>query len=216
MNQKFVFLYALVAAFIIFNIGIFLGYGLEASRINKINQMYLETDMALLDQRIQSEAGGIVEFSCTDLMAENIKFGDKIFQDAQQILKYEEANRINDEIKLQHKKYDLLRTMFWVNAMKIREKCNSDVHRVVYLYKYNNPLVIQLSEQKFFSNLLSELKEKYGNEILLIPIAGDNDIVSLNLLMKEYGVTELPSILINEETVITEIESMEDIEKYLN
>jgi len=214
-NQKFIFLYALIATLIVFNLGIFLGYMLEASRINKINQMYLETDMNILDQRILNDAQDIIDFDCEYLIEENIKFGDKIFKDALQIKKYEDANRINDDIISQHRKYDLLRTLFWINSMKIKQKCNSNFHIIVYIYKYNNPSVEQVSEQKFFSNLLSELKEKYGNEVLLIPTAGDNNLVSLDLLIKKYGVIELPTILIDENIKMTEIKSMEDIEKYL-
>jgi len=214
-NQKTIFLYALIATLVVFNLGIFLGYMLEASRINKINQMYLETDMNILDQRILNDAQDIIEFDCEYLVEENIKFGDKIFEDALQIKKYEDANRINEDITSQHRKYDLLRTLFWTNSMNIKQKCNSDFHTIVYIYKYNNPSVQQVSEQKFFSNLLTEIKEKYGNNVLLIPIAGDNNLVSLDLLMKKYNIIELPTILIDENTKMTEVKSMEEIEKYL-
>ncbi len=214
-NQKFIFLFALIATLFVFNLGIFMGYMLEASRINKIEKTYLETDMWLLDQRIQNDAEQIVGFSCDNLIEENIKFGDKIFQDALQIKKYEDANRINNDIIAEHRKYDLLRTLFWVNSIEIKQKCNSDFHIVTYIYKYNNPSIQQTSKQNFFSNLLSELKQKYGNEILLIPIAGDNNLVSLDLLMKEYDISELPTILIDEETKLIEVNNMEEIEKYL-
>ena len=214
-NQKFIFLYALIATLIVFNLGIFLGYMLETSRINKINNMYLETDMNILDQRILNDAEDIIDFGCEYLIEENIKFGDKIFKDALQIKKYEDANRINGDIISQHRKYDLLRTLFWINSMKIKQKCNSDFHTIVYIYKYNNPSIQQISEQKFFSNLLNEIKEKYGNDALLIPIAGDNNLISLDLLMKKYNIIELPTILINEDIKMTEVKSMEDIEQYL-
>ena len=60
-----------------------------------------------------------------------------------------------------------------------------------------------------------ELKEKYGNEIILIPISGDNDLPSIDLLIKKYNITELPVILIDEEIKITELDSIKEIEKYL-
>lgn len=214
-NQRFIFLYALIATLIVFNLGIFFGYMLEASRVNKINEMYRETDMNILDQRILNDAGEIIDFDCEYLIEENIKFGDKIFRNALQIKKYEDANRINGEVISQHRKYDLLRTLFWVNSMKIKQKCSSDFHTIVYVYKYNNPSIQQVSEQKFFSNLLTEIKEKYGNNVLLIPIAGDNNLVSLDLLLKKYEITELPTILIDENIKMMEVKSMEDIEKYL-
>ncbi len=215
-SQKYTLLYALILTFVVFNIGIFMGYMLESSRIDKINKLYLEAEMELLDQRIQKDALEIIDFDCDAMIKENIKFADKIYEEALLIQRYEDANQINPNIIFQHKRYDLLRTLFWINSMRIKEKCNSDYHNVVYFYQYNNPSIEQKSKQRFFSKLLSQIKEKFGNNIMLIPIAGDNDISSINLLLDKYGIEELPVILIDEEFLIYDLESMEDIEKYLS
>lgn len=215
-NQKFIFLYALILTLIVFNLGIFMGYMLESSRVNKINALYLEAEMELLDQRIQKDTLEIINLDCEILIEENIKFANRIFEEALLIQKYEDANRINNEIEFQHKRFDLLRTLFWINSIRIKEKCNSEYHNIVYIYDYNNPSIEQKAKQRFFSKVLSEIKNKFGNEIMLIPIAGDNEIASINLLMDAYEIKELPVILIDETTKITELESMEDIEKYLN
>ena len=153
---------------------------------------------------------------CNVLIEENIKFADEIFEKALVIDKYEKASRINNEIVSLHKKYDLLRALLWVNSIKIKEKCDSDYHNVVYFYKYNDPSIEQKAKQRFFSNLLSQIKQEKGADVLLIPIAGDNDLSSINVLLGEYNITELPAILIDENIVISNVESVEDIEKYLN
>jgi len=215
-NQKYIFLYALILTIIVFNIGIYMGYKLESSRIDKINDMYLEAEMELLDQRIQKDTLDVINLDCDLLVQENIQFADRIFEEALLIKKYEDANKMNDKIKFQHKRFDLLRTLFWINSMRIKEKCNSDYHNLVYIYDYNNPSIKQNARQKFFSKVLGELKEKFGDKIMLIPIAGDNNIPSINLLMKKYEINELPTILIDENIKITELETMEDIEQYLN
>jgi len=218
-NQKYIFLYAFILALIIFSLGIFMGYLLESSRINKINTLYLNAEMELLDQTLQRDMIGATGFNqtiCQDFVNENINFGDEIFQEAQQIQKYEDANKINGDIVFQHKRYDLLRTLFWMNSIVIKQKCNASYNDVVYFYKYNNPSIEQDSDQKALSNLLIELKNKYGNNVMLIPIAGDNNISSINLLMEQYSITQLPAILINEKIKLTRINSMSEIEKYLN
>jgi len=214
-SQKWVFLKALIITLFVFNIGIYMGYMLENSRVNDINKWYLEAEMELLDQRIQKDALDLMELDCEILGEENIRFGDKIFEEALKISKFEEANRINEEIDFQHKRYDLLRTLFWMNSIRIKEKCKSDFHTVVYLYKYNEPTLEQKSKQRFFSKLLQELKEIYGNEILLITIAADNDLASVNLLVKKFEVSELPVILIDEKTKVLEVESIEDFDEWL-
>jgi hypothetical protein len=214
-NQKYLFLYALIITFVIFNIGIFFGYMLEVSRGDNIRQMYVDAELELLNQMTQKDALNLLNLDCKSLVSENIKFGDRIFSEAQQIQKYEEANKMTSEIKLQHKRFDLLRTIFWMNSIKIKQKCNSNYHNLIYLYKYNNPSLEQESKQRFFSNLLVQVKENNGEKVMLIPIAGDNDISSIDLFVKKYNITEFPTILIDENIKITELKDINEIEKYL-
>ncbi|VVB82150.1 Uncharacterised protein [uncultured archaeon] len=214
-NQKRIFLYALILTFVVFNIGIFLGYLMESSRINQINSMSLDAEMELIDQMAQRSSMDVLNLSCTSLLEENTRFGDQIYQEALQIQRYEDANVINNEIIFQHKRFDLLRALFWIDSIKIKQQCGSDYHDVVYFYKYNNPTIDQKSKQEVFSNLLQQLKDKMGSKVMLVPLAGDNDISSINLLMEKYSITELPVILIDEKTKVTDIKNESDLEKYL-
>jgi len=214
-NQKYIFLYALILTLVIFNLGIFMGYMLESSRLDKINTLYSNAELELFDQIAQKESVGVLNLDCKTLVSENIKFGDEIFTEALQIQKYEDANRISNDIVFQHKRFDLLRTMFWMNSIKTKQDCSSNYHNIVYFYKYNNPSIDQDSKQKFFSNLLEQLKQKEGDNVMLIPIAGDNDIPSINILVDKYNITEFPTILIDEKTKLTDVKSVDEIENIL-
>ncbi len=215
-KQKYIFLYALILTFVVFNFGIFMGYMLESSRVDDINKMYLKAETEILDQRVIQDALNMMELDCDILVEENIKFADKIYEEALVIQRYEEANKMNKEIISQHRRYDILRTLFWVNSIRIKEKCGSDYHNLVYFYKYNEPSVEQKSKQRFFSNLLSQIKEERGSNLMLIPIAADNNLSSVNLLLEKYEIDKLPVILIDEEIKLTEVESKKDVEKYLD
>ena len=63
--------------------------------------------------------------------------------------------------------------------------------------------------------MLLKLKEDKGSDVLLIPIAADNNITTINLLLNKYDVSEeeLPVILINRKVKITNIENIEDLLK---
>ncbi len=213
-SQKHVFWQALLLTLIVFNIGIFLGYSLEASRASRINKLYVESELELLDLKIQDEAFSLTNIDCEKAIEENIKFADKVYQEALLLERYENANRINDAIILQHKKYDLLRTYFWLNSVRLKKQCNASYHNVVYFYQYNEPSIAKKAKQKTFSNILAELKQRQGNKILLIPIAGDMELSSVSLLLDSYNITELPVVLIDENIKITGIISVENIEKY--
>ena len=216
MNQKYIFLWALIVTLIFFNIGIFFGYMLESSRVNRINEFYVQSDMYLLDQRVQSDAFSIINLNCESAIDANIIFADKIFEDAKTIQRFENANKFNRDIVFQHKRFDLLRTLFWINSMNIKEKCSASYHNLVYFYQYIDPSIEQKAKQDVFSRILEEIKQDKGSEVMLIPIAGDNDLTSVTLLIKNYNITRFPTILIDEKIKIDSLENKEDIEKYLN
>jgi len=52
--------------------------------------------------------------------------------------------------------------------------------------------------QNVISNLLFQLKQEKQDKIMLIPIAADNNLFAINLLIEEYNITELPTVLIDE------------------
>jgi hypothetical protein len=192
-----------------------MGYMLESSRLDKINTLYSNAELELFDQMAQKQSMNALNLSCSILVSENIKFGDEIFTEALQIQKYEDANRISSDIVSQHKRFDLLRTMFWMNSVKIKQDCNSNYHNIVYFYQYNSPSINQKSKQSFFSGLLQQVKEKEGDNVMLIPIAGDNNISSVTLLEKQYNITEFPTILIDEKTKLTDVKNADEIDNLL-
>lgn len=214
-NQKHAFWQALIVTIIIFGVGVFLGVVLENWRTSKVTDLYQQSELGILDIKLQSEIYSLGEFDCKKAVEENIAFADKIFEEAKILENYEDASRLTKNLKIQHKKYDLLRTNLLLNSIKIKEKCGEDYNEIVYFYQYDNPSLEIKAKQSVFSKILTELKEEKGYDILLIPIAGDNDITAINLLIDEYEIKELPTIMINREYKITDIQTSEDISKYL-
>jgi len=213
-SNKNVFWEALLVAIFIFAIGLIMGVVFENSRTQNIQNLYSDSDIQLLNLKIQSQLFSLPGFNCSQAIAENIKFGDQIFSEALLLQKYEDSQTITDSLRQEHRKYDLLRTMFWLNSIDIKQKCGNSFHTVVYLYKYDSDLNTQ-AQQTTFSRALSDLKDKYGDEIVLIPIAGNMDLSSTQSLMDYLGITQLPVVIIDEKTKITAIQDMKDIEKYL-
>ena len=64
--------------------------------------------------------------------------------------------------------------------------------------------------------VLRKLKEEKGNEIILIPIAGDIGLDIVNMQKNIYGVDYLPSIIIDEDVVLEGFHSEDDLKDYLD
>ncbi|MEK6872619.1 MAG: hypothetical protein AABW90_01240 [Nanoarchaeota archaeon] len=216
-SQKHVFWQALLVTILIFGIGVFIGVILENWRTNKISNLYEKSELDLLDVKLQTEIYSIGNFNCDKAVKENIEFADKIFEEAKILYRYKKANRLTEKnLAIQHKKYDLLRTMLLINSIKIKEKCSNSYYEVVYFYVLNDASYDIKAKQNVFSKLLNELKKIKGKEILLIPIAGDNEISAVKIILEKYNINEneLPIILIDRKTKITEIQTIDELLRY--
>ena len=213
-SQKNVFWEALIIAVFIFGIGILLGVYIENGRAKETFQLYLQSDINLLDTKIQTEIFNLKSFDCEKAIQSNIDFGTQIFNDAVTLERYEGANRISDLLKQQHKEYDLLRTLFWVNAIKIKEKCGSKFHTLVYLYNYDSSDRTEKNTQQAFSNALIDIKSQYGDNLLLIPIAKNMDITSLDIIVSQFNISKV-SVILDEKLVVSDLNDLDKIREAL-
>ena len=165
-----------------------------------------------MDEQLKENV--IQEFNISCNLAKNstFNFADKIYEEALRLEKYDSASKMKDTLTIFHKRYDLLRILLWTNSMKIRSKCHSDFHTIVYLYDYDTRDISKKAEQIAMSNLLLDFKYKYPQETLLIPIAANLNIESINLIKEEYNVTNSPVIIIDESMVIRSLPTFNGLE----
>ena len=215
-DDKHILWQAFLVAIAIFIIGIFLGTLFEESRIDKIKELYFDSETDLLDIQLQSNILSYSRLGCDVAVEESRVFADKIFFEALLLEKYDSANKITKDMVSIHRRYDLLRIMLWENLIEIKENCEEEIDVVVYLYEYINPSLEVQSKQNTFSNSLTSLKKKEGNNIILIPMAHDTNVKSLDLILKRFNISQFPVVIINEEIVVDKISSVEDLKAYLN
>jgi hypothetical protein len=214
-NPKRAFIEAFFLAIIVFIIGIMLGVSYEDSRLNAINDYYSLSEVSLMDSIALGKITDLKTLDCSSLIASNIGFADKIYNEALTLEQYEETGSLTDSMMIAHKKYDVLRTLLWINVINSKETCKNGFSDVVYLYEYNPDDLQVKADQIVWSRILFDVKQKYADDMILIPIAVNSNISSLDYLMKEFKISKYPAVIINEKNVIYNLESSEDIEKYL-
>ncbi len=216
VSQKHPFWQALVSAILIFGIGLLLGIFLEDSRSRDIEFVLLNSEINAFDQQLTQQIGSNFKVDCAILEKNLIKLTDKVYEEAKLLEKYDSVSDLTNTLKAVHRKYDLLRTMLWIQSKNLKETCNPQFITIVYLYQYEKPEINIRSTQTAFSRFLVDLKEKYGNRILLIPIAADLNLNSLNLIKEAYSINSYPAVIVNEDKVITTLEELGEIEKTLD
>lgn len=211
-----VFIESLILTLIVFVIGFSLGYYVENYRADKIIKDYKEYEVEVLDLKLQNYYYQIMSRdACDSALVQNFVFADKLYTKGLLLEKYEEANQISDQLTLEKKRYVLLKTELWLNTLLLKEKCNANFTTLVYFYSADPGNSAKVAEQKVISNVLKTVKENHGNEVILLPIAGDMNLDAVMLQMHVYNVTRLPSILINERTILEGFSSVEEIERQL-
>lgn len=208
-SRKHVFWEALIITIVIFLAGILLGVLIETSNSNKINNLYTLSEISLNDAVAASTLSKTLNLDCSSIKENNIEFANKIYEEAKLLEKYEESGKITDNMKILHRKYDLLRTLIWMNNQEALEKCNN-YELVVYLYEYETQDTVKKATQNVWSKILLEAKTQNDN-ILLLPIAADQNLTSLNLLIDKYEVKQFPAVIINNKEVLYSLENSQTI-----
>jgi hypothetical protein len=117
-------------------------------------------------------------------------------------------------MKFLHKKYDLLRTLLWMSNDKSIERCDN-YNLVVYLYEYGSEDTNIKATQNVWSKILLDIREQ-SYDFMLLPIAANQNLTSLDFLKEKYGVNQLPALVVNNNQVLYELENAQAILELLN
>ncbi len=215
-NKKRVFWEALILTILIFILGFLAGLVFENKRVEVIEDYYIQSENSLMDIFALNNFAGLNNLSCGSLVGSNINFANRIYEEAKILDEYEKAGRITDKMDAQHKKYDIMRTFLWINTMKTDEICEENIHTIVYIYNFNTDDLTEKATNSVWSKILEDLKNKYGDEIILIPIAADSNIIALNSILENYEISEYPVLIIDNKYIIQELSSISEIEGYFD
>lgn len=211
MNSKNAFWQALVFTAIVFFLGIALGFFLENKQSGELFNRLVDSEINILDDQLRERIISDFEFDCSLAKESLFNFADKIYEEAGQLEEEDSPGRLND-LAILHKRYDLLRTMLWVESTQLMEKCRVDFHVLVYLYEYKNEDIDVASKQFYYSRMLFDLKSAYPDKVILIPIAVDTGVSSLELMLKSRELNVFPVIVINDKKTVMEIITLGDFE----
>jgi len=213
-SKKHVFWQALFLTALFFLLGFVLGIYLEQTRADNLNVAFYKSEVSLYDSFALGQLLNDPSVSCENVIEANVNFADKIYEEARELEKFDDSNKLTNSVKIIHRKYDLLRTLLWMNLISIKENCS--INTVTYLYVYDTEDIDLKAKQIVWSRILNDLKEEKGNKIILIPIAIDQDITSLDYLIRKYDLESFPAIIINEKDVLYEHKTVGELKKYFN
>jgi hypothetical protein len=213
-SKKHVFWEALLVTIVVFLAGLFLGMLIEAANSAKISNLYLQSEISLTDASATARLIEDTELDCEIIKEQNIIVADRIYEEARLLELYEDSGKLTDSMKLLHKKYDLLRTFLWMTNDESLKRCDN-YNLVVYLYEYGSEDSEIKATQNVWSKILLDIK-KQSSDFMLLPIATNQNLTSLEFLKQKHEVTHLPALVINNDKVLYELENVDSILDLLN
>ncbi|MBN2203373.1 MAG: hypothetical protein JW700_04280 [Candidatus Aenigmarchaeota archaeon] len=212
--MKNVFLKTAIITIAVFVIGMYCGFVLDSMRVAEVESRLTEIDNLWNDVRLMQSY--IEKFSnnseyCNFMLEENLKIGDKIYEEGLLVEEYKDSNRFGSLFVTEKQRYALLDLQFWLNSIELKKVCNGNYSTVIYFYSQN----IQNAEQKFQDMVLWDLKQRCGPKIIYITFPSDMDITTIEIIKNIYNIEKIPSVLIDESILLESPASMETLEEYI-
>ena len=211
MNQYDAFWKAFAISAAVFMTGVYVGILLDSGRVDEVRAEYTGMDIQTSDARLQSlyyQTFGGTENFCGPAIEENLAFSDKVYRQGLKIDEYEKVNKFAPTLIDEKRRYVLLKLQFWLNAIELKKTCDADYVNVVYFYSHYNGT----AQEQVQSTVLRDLKEKYGRDMMLIPLPMDMNISTIDAIKKQYGIVSSPTILIDEKTVLSGLQGVDALD----
>lgn len=213
-KMKNLFLKTAVITVVVFLFGMYFGIVFDNMRVEEVKSRITEIDNLWNDVRLMQsyieELSNTTDY-CDFLLDENLRIGDKIYEEGLKVEEYEKTNRFSSIFILEKKRYALLDLQFWLNTIELKKTCSGNYSTVVYFYSQYD----KTAEQVFQDKVLWELKQKCGPQIVYITFPADIDISTIEMIKTIYNIEKIPSILVNESILLETPATMNDLEEYI-
>lgn len=185
---------ALVITTGIFALGILLGNAISQSKLDKLNTLEQEMRAEVIGTELQYQL--MLEHACNS--SDAAQMTDELYTIGTK-LDFMENNLGKDHPQVLSLKeyYSMLELEHWLLLKKVRKQCNTPYNLVLYFY--SNHEDCNTCDQQ--GHVLNYMHEKYpAVNIYSFDINIDNP--ALNLIKRIYGITEAPTLVINEQSYV--------------
>lgn len=205
----------MVSTIAIFLIGIMLGVLVDNMRVSEIKSSLSESEMSWEDYRLLNTFIGTLRGDeCESALKQNLEYNSMIYKFGSEIENKIKVSRFSPEAQQEWNRYVLLQFQFWMNSIELKEKCGFDYSNVVYVSR----MVEGGSEEvdnRLQSNILLDIKERCGSEIMLIPLTAEFGLESVSAIVSYYNITKFPAVIVDEEYVFQGMTEASEIEKHI-
>ena len=186
---------ALIISAILFSSGVYVGFLLNREKlsfiethIDKVNTEMENFQLQFLFFDILGESATcpLLRSTFKEINEESYDIGTKLDQ-------YASDNELKDveEYDNLKKEYSRIIVSYWLLSNKLKGACGLDAATIIFFIDKECP---ECDDQSF---VLTYLKEKFGDKVLIFTLDGGMKEPSIEVLREYYNVTSYPAIVVN-------------------
>lgn len=186
---------ALIISALIFAGGLLLGFSVNRERLGTIEQDMRDVTRHVQNFQLQflffdvlgdNATCPLLSATLADINTASYEIGSKLTTQGEE----GQVQDYNSYIALKGE-YSRLLVSYWLLAEKLKEECRMDAKTILYFYKKE---CLRCDDQGF---ILTYLKKKYGERLLIFALDADLDDASVQTLMSYYNIGNLPSLVVD-------------------
>lgn len=193
-----------------------INYFIDQKRIDKLNEEFLENSWDMEDSRLFLLFSNFIKSENSSSYCDLL--GERLIQIANSNTKFLEKLEEYEKVNIFSGDYKKLKTTFSLRNLELffyysdyKKTCKKDVHYILYFY----PDGQECTDCKIQANVLDNVRDICKNTVVFA-FPNNSDVNVINLLVSKYGITQVPSIIIDDGKTLAGITSKEDILKKLN
>jgi hypothetical protein len=135
----------------------------------------------------------------------------KAYTLAEKIRRYEESNVVNEEYERISGRYYLANTELYLNLRAAAKYCGKSPYTtVLFFYRIDGECQECLAQ----GAVLDGLRAAHPN-LRVFALPYDTDYEFINIFVRRHGISQVPSLVIDDKTVLQKLSSAQEIEPYI-
>lgn len=208
MINKKTYLLAAILTFAIIA-GVFgMNWAFSAQREDAIQKSLLNMQSSMMESQLEMDYLIGFDGGCSLLEEGKKNIAKTLVETNRKLVQYNENAIGGTEISRLKTDQSVLYVKYWMFTIKMKNICKTNVSTILYFWDISPE-----SQQQGY--VLDSISEKYGSGALVVPLDYNFDLGIIKILSKQFSVTKVPTIIINEKTKLEGPVSSAEIGKYM-
>ncbi len=186
----------LIITIVVFTSGIYFGILLSKVKVGELQSSVSDMEERRIEQELNLLLLNYLPNKTCDIMSYEVEeMIPQINELARELTYYEETKKFEETYYTETKReYMINQIKYWLYLERLKSSCNLNITTLIYFYSNKD---CDLCRDQGI--VLDYMKNTHKNNLMIFAFDKDIELNSIEIIMKSYGVGELPSIIVDGE-----------------